>query len=119
IIIFSCLIDAFTEVSPDSEPGGKLFREMMTTYSLELSYKAAIEWDLPERMINALKQQRFKPEEGLSLVLHHSNMCSEAFMLMSKRKISYEDGLMSLIQNGVNEEQAASVLSALRDMNKK
>jgi HD-like signal output (HDOD) protein len=116
IIIFRCLIDAFAEVGGGPRPGGKLFREMMTEYSLVLSHLAAQEWGLPEEIIVALEQQQSSPESGLALVLYDANLLCEINMLVRNSIMTQQEGTQLAICMGPEKSTVDKVFNELGDL---
>jgi HD-like signal output (HDOD) protein len=91
IAIFKILVDALRQAHPDLTPGSSLFRQALTRNSLELSYKIAENWHLPEAICQALKDQlsedALQLESPLSKLLYQANAYSEINMLMKNKLI--------------------------------
>lgn len=116
IVIFRCLVDAFANTKLMAKPGSKLFRELMTTYSKNLSYQASLEWGLPDRICDALDAQRNDSQEGLGLVLHEANLICEVHMLIGFNRLDECQGLEALLELGISEEKARNVFAAIDGM---
>ena len=87
IIIFNCLNDAFSKGIVEGEPGSKVFKDMMSDMSKDISYFIAREWKLPEKFWMAMYEQTTKPASTLALSLHRANICAELYLLFDKGKI--------------------------------
>lgn len=116
IIVFRCLIDAFAEAGGGPRPGGKLFREMMTDYSLVLSHLAAKEWELADEITDALEQQQSSPESELALVLYDANLLCEINMLVQNAVMTRQEGTQLAICMGPEKSTVDKVLNELGDL---
>ena len=87
ILIFDCLCEALSGSNYQDLPGGKLFKEIMSEMSVDISYFISKEWELPDEFQAALQQQRTGIDSPLARILFKANACAELFMLMEKRKL--------------------------------
>lgn len=87
IIVFNCLCDAFQSASMGSQPGGLLFKQMMSEMSCDITTFVAEEWQLPKIYVEALGQQRTGPEAALARLLKEANLLAEIYLLFSKKLI--------------------------------
>ncbi len=113
VIVFKFLVEAFSVANPDSQPGSKVFRRMMTTYSMRLSEQAAREWELPEQIIDALEKQKFEPTEEIAGILHTGNQWSEIHMLVERGFVPAETGEALIRELGIPDEVRESVQRVL------
>lgn len=118
IAIFPALVEGFKSVNPDIKPGGKLFKERMTDYSLWLSWKISGDWGLPDSLTEALGKQNLgahkEPQlDGLAEVLYQANLCSEVHMLIAADQISFNDGKFILQSKGLSEESIFSIYTKI------
>ncbi|WKE64675.1 HDOD domain-containing protein [Gallaecimonas kandeliae] len=90
IIVFNCLLDAFSQGVLDGVPGSQLFKALMSEMSLDISPFVAKEWGLPEQYCTALQQQRSQPKTLLARILRQANGCAELYLLKEKRRIGEE-----------------------------
>jgi len=88
IIVFNCLNDAFSKGIIDGEPGSKIFKDMMSEMSRDISYFIAREWELPEKFWMAMFEQTTKPQSTMAVSLHRANCSAELYLLHEKNKIS-------------------------------
>lgn len=114
IIIFKCLLDAFAKVDPGKMPESKLFRVLMTERSAQLSLLAAIEWELPETVINALSDIATRATERCELgdILYQGNIYSELHLLIKAGHISNEEA-QEVITDTEQFEKVCSLLDKL------
>jgi HD-like signal output (HDOD) protein len=89
IIIFDCLSETLAG-ELISLPGTKVFKELMTEMSVDISYFIAVEWKLPNIYAEALRQQKTKTRSTLAELLYKANILSEIYLLMIKDIISKE-----------------------------
>ena len=104
IIIFNCLNDAFSKGILEGEPGSKVFKEMMSEMSGDISYFIAREWNLPEKFWMAMFEQTTEPQLKLAVSLHRANYCAELYLLHEQSKITeaeLNESIDSLHCNGV------------------
>ncbi|MDA0281306.1 MAG: HDOD domain-containing protein [Proteobacteria bacterium] len=104
IIIFNCLNDAFSKGILEGEPGSKVFKEMMSEMSGDISYFIAREWNLPEKFWMAMFEQTTEPQSTLAVSLHRANYCAELYLLHEQSKITeaeLNESIDSLHCNGV------------------
>jgi len=91
IIIFNCLNDAFSKGIVEGEPGSKVFKDMMSQMSLDISYFIAREWQLPDKFWNALFEQTTTPKSPLAVHLYRANLCAELYLLYVKHKLTEQE----------------------------
>jgi len=118
IAIFPALVEGLKSVDPDIKPGGQLFKDRMTDYSLWLSWKIAEEWGLPEPLVTALNQQRSRSQctaqpDSLGELLYHANLCSEVDMLIAAGTISLDEGTLALQRSGLSEDSIFTFYAAI------
>lgn len=87
IIIFNCLCDALSSEFPDSNPGSKAYKELMTEMSADISFFIAQEWQLPPIYSEALQAQRAINSSPLAELLYKGNLLSEVYLLYKKKRI--------------------------------
>jgi len=88
IIIFNCLCEAFRSEFPDGTPGSRIYKELMSEMSLDITSFIAREWQLPSVYCLALEQLRGKRESKLSQILYRANVISEAYILLDKNLVT-------------------------------
>jgi len=121
IAIFPALVEGLKSVHPDIKPGGQLFKDRMTDYSLWLSWKIAEEWALPEPLVTALSLQRSRSKctaqpGSLGELLYHANLCSEVHMLTAAGTISFDEGTLALQRSGVPDESIFTICAAIESV---
>ena len=121
IAIFPALVEGLKSVDADIKPGGQLFKDRITDYSLWLSWKIAEEWGLPEPLVTALSQQCSRSQctaqaGGLGELLYHANLCSEVHMLIAAGTISLDEGTLALERAGLPEESIFTVYAAIESV---
>ncbi len=104
ILVFNCLCDALAGLNYDQTPGSRLFKELMSEMSLDITYFISTEWKLPEAFQIALQQQRKEPETELAQALYKANTVAEMYLLASKRGIDEEQNQLVLEELGVGTE---------------
>ncbi|MBA6392194.1 HDOD domain-containing protein [Colwellia sp. BRX10-3] len=102
IIIFDCLSEALAE-ELSSLPGTKVFKELMTEMSIDISYFIAIEWKLPNIYSEALRLQQTETRSSLAELLFKANQLSEVYLMMIKGMISEEECENILTENAVDK----------------
>tara|TARA_R110000744_G_scaffold71508_3_gene144111 strand:- start:5959 stop:6861 length:903 start_codon:yes stop_codon:yes gene_type:complete len=90
IIIFDCLSKALAE-ELTSLPGTKVFKELMTEMSVDISYLIAVEWNLPNVYSEGLRQQKTANRSALAELLYKADKLSEVYLLMTKGIVSEEE----------------------------
>ncbi len=98
IIIFNCLCEALSTVLVDCIPNTKVFKELMSEMSTDITYHVAMEWHLPHIYCQALKEQNEQKKSDLAIVLDKANQLCEAHLM-------YERGLLTDEQIAVLLEQ--------------
>lgn len=96
ITVFVQLSNYYKLKLPGQKPSLAALIRLMDSIAPRLSYLIAKDWDFPEEILDALKDQ-FKyasPEEmsKLGQTLYFSNLVSEAHLLMSHGLLSREEG---------------------------
>lgn len=102
IIIFDCLSKALAE-EITSLPGTKIFKELMTEMSVDISYLIAIEWNLPNIYCEGLRQQKTENRSALAALLYKADKLSEVYLLMMKGIVSEETCADILAKNSVDK----------------
>lgn len=87
IIIFNCLCDALSSEFPDSTPGSRAYKELMSEMSADISFFIAEEWQLPAIYSEALQAQRAINSSTLAELLYKGNLLSEVYLLYKKEEI--------------------------------
>ena len=103
IIVFDCLSQALAE-ELSSLPGTKVFKELMTEMSIDISYFIALEWKLPKIYAEALSQQRTTTRSALAEVLYKANQLSEVYLMMVKGIISEDECENLLNEHAVDKD---------------
>ncbi|MEQ8315040.1 MAG: HDOD domain-containing protein [Gammaproteobacteria bacterium] len=91
IIVFNCLSEAFCEGALDGDPGSKVFKDMMTEMSTDISYFIARDWELPEKFWVPLQEQSTSRQTPLAKILYRANLCAEIYLLLSRNKIEAKE----------------------------
>jgi HD-like signal output (HDOD) protein len=93
IVIFNCLCEALGMVMMDCSPGTKVFKQLMSETSAELSAYIANEWQLPKLYCEALEQQSTKQKtvSPLANLLHEANTLSEAYLMQVKGMVTEDE----------------------------
>ncbi len=91
IIIFNCLSETLGEVMASCVPGSKVYKELMTEMSMDITFFIAKEWQLPEVYCQALGQQRSQEHSSLAALLFKADKLSENFLLHLDGKSSEEE----------------------------
>jgi len=102
IIIFDCLSKALAQ-EITSLPGTKVFKELMTEMSVDISYLIAIEWNLPNIYCEGLRQQKTENRSALAALLYKADKLSEVYLLMMKGIVSEETCADILAKNSVDK----------------
>ncbi|GGI89367.1 metal-dependent phosphohydrolase [Shewanella hanedai] len=108
IAIFKMLLDAFHQAEPGEQPKSLLFKQVMTTKSLNLSALLAKHWMLPEVFETSLTQLAecdTKPSDCLPLAVWRANLISECSMLFEANQLQEERLNTLLIDAGITREQ--------------
>lgn len=87
IIIFNCLCDALSSEMPDSTPGTRAFKELMSEMSTDISFFIATEWTLPKIYCDALQAQHNIRGCPLATLLYKGNLLSEVYLLVQKKAL--------------------------------
>ncbi|MCG8416302.1 MAG: HDOD domain-containing protein, partial [Pseudomonadales bacterium] len=87
IIVFNCLSEAFSESPLDGDPGSKVFKDMMSETSRDISYFIARDWELPEKFWMPLEEQSKRQRSPMGAILYRANLCAELYLLLAKKKI--------------------------------
>lgn len=85
IIIFNCLCEALQTESPDSSPGTRTYKELMTEMSADISFFIAQEWGLPSIYCDALQAHHNVKETPLATLLYKANLLSETYLLIKNK----------------------------------
>ena len=88
IIIFNCLCEALSSEFPDSSPGTRAYKELMSEMSAGISFFIAQEWQLPSIYSEALQAQRAITSSTLAELLYKGNLLSEVYLLYKKKGIN-------------------------------
>jgi len=87
IVIFNCLCDALRVMPPDTAPGTYAYKELMSEMSADISYFIAQEWGLPKIYCDTLQAHNDITSSPLATLLYKSNLLSELYLLMNKRRV--------------------------------
>jgi HD-like signal output (HDOD) protein len=86
ITLFSELCKQFKLNGNQEQPGLQAFAPLMRSFSAQLGYLIARDWDLPEEVCEALKEQiDLTPGSSISeegVLLYQANMAAEAFVTL-------------------------------------
>ena len=93
IVIFNCLCEALGMVMMDCSPGTKVFKQLMTEMSADMSFYIAKEWQLPKIYCDALAEQsQGKTQtEPLAQLLFKGNRLSEAYLMQVKGLVTEDE----------------------------
>tara|TARA_R110001583_G_scaffold51161_3_gene159705 strand:- start:13 stop:921 length:909 start_codon:yes stop_codon:yes gene_type:complete len=92
IIIFNCLCDALSADLSGSVPGTKIYKELMSEMSADISFFIAQEWGLPKIYCDALQAHRNIHSSPLAILLYKANLLSETYILVKKKAL--DDAIM-------------------------
>lgn len=101
IIIFNKICKAFKASLATEKPGGRMFRLLMTEYSLCLSSLVAREWGLDDRIVRALEEQSQPPRSELGQLLYQVNLCGEIKLLEQSQYINADEARILLADKGI------------------
>lgn len=90
IIIFNCLCEALQTESPDSSPGTRTYKELMTEMSADISFFIAQEWGLPTIYCDALQAHNNVKASPLATLLYKANLLSETYLLVKNKSLDEE-----------------------------
>ena len=91
VIIYNCLCDALKAAMSGELPGTRIFKELMSEMSLDMSYHIAKEWGLPEIYCEALLQQKITPYSPLAKLLNKANRIAEAYLLLDAGQVDDDE----------------------------
>jgi len=98
IVVFNCLCEALGMVMIDCSPGTKIFKQLMSETSTELSAYIAKEWQLPKIYCEALAQQSINQQSTikeavtpLAKLLNQANTLSEAYLMQVKGMVTDDE----------------------------
>jgi len=91
IIIFDCLSESLGEVLISCLPGTKVYIELLTEMSMDISYFIAKEWQLPNVYIEALDQMRKEEREPLADLLYKADKFCEIYLMQQKGKVTADE----------------------------
>ncbi|WP_435275472.1 HDOD domain-containing protein [Psychrobium sp. nBUS_13] len=107
IAIFSELVDAVQKSEEDSEPGSLYFRKVMTSLSKQLTYNIVRSWELPQAIIDPIKQHvvvgKVQTDHKLVDILVESKLISELNLLYLEDMISLEEAALIFEKRGYDE----------------
>ncbi|OIQ44306.1 MAG: hypothetical protein BM565_14130 [Gammaproteobacteria bacterium MedPE] len=111
IAIFSELVDAVQQSEEDSEPGSLYFRKVMTSLSKQLTYNIVRSWELPQAIIDPIKQHvvvgKVQTDNKLVDILVESKLISELNLLYLEDMISLEEAALIFEKHGYDESNIA------------
>jgi HD-like signal output (HDOD) protein len=87
ILIFDCLCKALNE-ELISLPGTKIFKELMSEMSADISHFVAQQWEIPSIYIEALAQQKVNNRSSLAELLYKADQLGEAYFMKLKGKMT-------------------------------
>lgn len=87
VLIFDCLCKALNE-ELISLPGTKIFKELMSEMSADISHFVAQQWEIPSIYIEALAQQKVKNRSSLAELLYKADQLGEAYFMKLKGKMT-------------------------------
>jgi HD-like signal output (HDOD) protein len=93
IVIFNCLCEALGMVMIDCAPGSKVFKNLMSEMSADISYFIASEWQLPAVYCQALAEQskNKKQSHPLAKLLYKANKLSEVYLMQVKGLVTEDE----------------------------
>jgi len=106
VIIFNSLCEAFDQVLIACLPGSRVFKELISELSIEISYLIVLQSGLPKLYVDALQQQRLPSEQQDSLLaklLFKADKLSDVYLLFSKGKLTQDDVKQKLEELCVDE----------------
>lgn len=107
IAIFSELVDAVQNAGDGSEPGSLYFRKVMTSLSKQLTYNIVRSWQLPQPIIDPIKQHvvfgKVGTEDKFVAVLVESKLTSELNLLYKEDMISLDEAALIFEKRGYDE----------------
>lgn len=107
IAIFSELVDAVQKAGDGSEPGSLYFRKVMTSLSKQLTYNIVRSWQLPQPIIDPIKQHvvfgKVDTEDKFVAVLVESKLTSELNLLYKEDMISLDEAALIFEKRGYDE----------------
>lgn len=107
IAIFSELVDAVQKAEEDSEPGSLYFRKVMTSLSKQLTYNIVRSWELPQAIIEPIKQHivvgKVQSDNKLVDILVESKLISELNLLYLEDMISLDEAALIFEKRGYDE----------------
>ena len=123
IIVFQCMSNSFKEINPEMTPQSTAFKQIMCEKSAKLTYLAAKEWQLPEILLIALREQtntdNINRFSALGKILFSGNLAGEVYLLVQESVIKQEQGIDILKQNGFSENLANAIFNAGKSATKK
>lgn len=108
IAIFSELVDAVQKSEEESEPGSLYFRKVMTSLSKQLTYNIVRSWELPQAIIEPIKQHVVvgkvqSDDNTLVDILVESKLISELNLLYLEDMISLDEAALIFEKRGYDE----------------
>ncbi len=123
IIVFQCMSNSFKEINPEMTPQSTAFKQIMCEKSAKLTYLAAKEWQLPEILLIALREQtntdNINRFSALGKILFSGNLAGEVYLLVQESVIKQEQGIDILKQNVFSENFANAIFNAGKSSTKK
>ncbi|MCG7532914.1 HDOD domain-containing protein [Psychrobium sp. MM17-31] len=107
IAIFSELVDAVQKAGGTTEPGSLYFRKVMTSLSKQLTYNIVRSWELPQAIIDPIKQHvvygKVPSKNEFVDVLVESKLISELNLLYNEQMISLDEVGLIFEKRGYDE----------------
>lgn len=107
IAIFSELVDAVQKADGVGEPGSLYFRKVMTSLSKQLTYNIVRSWELPQAIIDPIKQHvvvgKIGTEDKFVEVLVESKLISELNLLYLEDMITLDEAALIFEKRGYSE----------------
>lgn len=107
IAIFSELVDAVQKADGEGEPGSLYFRKVMTSLSKQLTYNIVRSWELPQAIIDPIKQHvvvdKIRTEDKFVEVLVESKLISELNLLYLEDMITLDEAALIFEKRGYDE----------------
>lgn len=111
VIIFQGMSELWYEQIQLKHLGSKPFKQELTKMSVELSRLTAIEWRLPEHVINGIaNSQKLQHKDAYSKVLGMANRVSKLHLQVQANIVTFTDAHLKLLESGFSVTQANDCL---------
>ncbi|MBM7074351.1 HDOD domain-containing protein, partial [Shewanella sp. 202IG2-18] len=127
IVIYQLLLDAFSVVPPECEPGSRHFKKVLNQYSKKLTHQIAYHWGFPERVVMSLEKQSLIHDrkvlevvfqtDFLSGYIFEANVISQALLLKRQSKFQAKNVYEQAKQKLYSPEAIASLDSLFIELN--